>query len=544
MSEELFNEQYNAAQSAKDSMGVKTAAAAFAALITLILSLLPVPSIVCGITGLIFSVIVFVVCLNEFTDGIASVFKMQPSNDSLNAAALIAAGIHSVYQIFAPSQDVKTISWAIFLSIFCSMVMKLLFVREIITNLNIIRNGRMFAVSAERISLTKRYVEQVCMVNPVVDFPNIFETSCAGDPSETKSRMFVPAAAGAALLISLIMIFTGGFGGFATALAALLAIAASFTGEMSFVLPYVAAQRRLRKLGSLLLGYHSIDELKDIETLIVTDEELFPPNRVTIDRFRFKSKIYMAEAVEYTAALLLASEAPLKDAFLQTLGCSTDRLPAIDDWRYMKNYGVVAHINGDDVLLGNRNLLLSYDISPLPQENEASLVTKGKNILYLAVNNEIAAYMIFTYNCDPAMKKAAERVGEEFNIIVETNDCTMTEPMIQKRYDLQNTKIIVPDSDEVKLITDIRESISKGNNLPVMITTRNSIGILSSVKQAKTLMHIIDLSIFTKQASIGFGMLLTAIAMFMIPASVSGGWIFLFNALWTLPVIFLSLFRK
>lgn len=542
MNEELFNEQYSAALSARDSTGVKTIVSAVAAVTLFILSMLGLPSIVCGITGLVFSIVIFVVCLSEFTDGIASVFRMQPSNDSLNSIAVVASAIHSLYLIIDVQQNGASVSWVIFFSVFCSMLMKFLYVNEITVNLNLINNDKMYEVSAERISLTKRYVEQVCMVNPLVNFPNVFETTCDGDPSENKSRLFVPIVAGAALVIAAVGAFLGGFGTFALSFAALMAIAASFTGEMSFVLPYIATQRRLRKLGSILFGYHSIDKLKEIETLIVTDDELFPPKRAEINKFRFKSKLYMTEAIEYTAALLVRSDSPLKKAFMKTVSCPVRRLPKVEEWRYMKNYGIAATIYGDDVLLGNRNLLLSYDISPLPRETEAALVTGNKNMLYLAINGEIAAYVLFTYNCDPAMKKAAESVGEDFSIIVETNDCTVTETMVQKRYDLQTTKIIVPDADEVKLISDIRESISSGNNLPVMITTKNAIGILSSVRQAKNLMSIIDLCILTKQLSVIFGLILTTVALFLAPSLVTGIWLFIFNILWTVPVIFLAVF--
>lgn len=420
--------------------------------------------------------------------------------------------------------------------------MKLLYVNEIIANLNIIKRGKFYEVSTERINLTKRYVEDVCMVNPVVEFPNVFETSCDGDPSESKSKYFIPAVTVATLIISVISAFFGGLTSFITSFSALSAIAASFTGETSFVLPYIVAQKRLRKLGSLLLGYHSINALKDIETLVVTDSEIFPPKRVRINQFKFENKLYMIEAIEYTAALLLLSDSPLKKAFLKTVDCPIDRLPDVDEWRYTKDYGISASIYGDEVLLGNRNLLLSYDITPLSREAEASMATKNQNILYLTVNGDIAAYILFTYNSDPAMKHAAESIAEEFNIIVETNDCTITETMVQKRYDLQTTKIIVPDADEVKLIENIRDSIANGNSLPVMITTKNSIGILSSVKQAKNLMHIIDLCIFTKQVSIGFGLLLTALAIFITDIQVSGLWLFLFNLIWTIPVVFLSIF--
>lgn len=545
MRDNYFREQFNVAQASKDAFGVKTLVSVFAAVLTAILALIGLPPMVNGIAGLVLSVTVFFFCAQEMGDGLISIFLLRPSNDSLTSVALIAAAIQSLVLIFTPEgSEFHTFAPAIFLSAAISMAMKYLFICEIITNLNLIKSSKTYIVNTSDIDMHKRAIDRVCIVNPIVKFPNVVDTTYDGDPSEEKIRMFVPIVSGAILIISAIVGFISGFGAFAAAFAALFAIAASFTAEMAFVLPYIAEQRRLRKLGSVLLGYHSIEAMRDVSTLVVSDVDLFPAKRTRMERFRFRDKEKMADAVEFTAAVLLESESPFAPTFIAETGCDADRLPEVDDWRYMKNYGVVAHIYGDEVLVGNRNMLLSYEIAPLSQEIEASLTSTNRSIIYTVINGVLVSYTVFSYACDPEMKRAAETVGEDFAIIATTNDCNITEIAIQKLYGLNNTKIVVPDADERKLITSVCEDIEETNAVPDMITTKNAIGILSSVRKAKKLASVVNMSVLVKIASIILGLVLTSIAFFIDPSAPGPIWTVLFNAIWSIPVLFLTLIKK
>ena len=544
MQDAYFTKQYNIAQNTKDTLSIKTAVSVFATVLMTILTLLGLPTAALSICSIILSVIMYGVCFHEFNDGIISVFKLKPSNDSFNAIALIFSVIEAFSLIFIKDVNSNFFSPVIFLSITISMIMKLVYIQEIINNLNLIKNNKTYIVDVSEISLTKRYIDQVCMVNPVVNFPDVIDTTYADDPSELKSKYFIPVVCIVVIIIALIALILKGTNVFFTSLCSLFAICASFTGEMTFVLPYMTTQKKLRKLGSVLLGYHSVNSLKNISTLIVQDSDLFPKELTQIIKLRFKKKEYVAKSIEYTAALLIETNSPLKDTFLEILDCSTDKLPAVDKWRSLKNYGIAAIMNGDTVLLGNRSLLLSYDIPPLSQEQEATLLTMNRNILYCSINGEIGAIILVQYVDDPIMKKAAEHVGGDFTIIVETNDCNITENMVQKRYDLSSTKIIVPDNDETILLEAMRKRLKSEVKLPVMISTKNAIGILESVKQAKSLSDVIDVSILTKQASIILGIILTTVALFTVPGLVSAFWIFLFNLLWSIPIIFLSIFKK
>lgn len=545
MRDNYFHEQYNIAQTSKDAFFVKTLVALFASVLTAVLALISLPPIVNGIAGLILSAAVFIFCAQEMSDGLVSIFYMHPSNDSLTSVAIIATALHSLVLIFVPDgTPFHTFAPALFLSVAISMAMKYFFICEIISNLNMINSRKTYVVNTGDIDLQKRLIDKVCVVNPVVNFPNVVDTTYDGDPSEDRIRVFVPAVCGGVLLVSLIIGFVAGFSYFTAALAALFAVAASFTAEMAFVLPYIAEQRRLRKLGSVLLGYHSIEAMRDVSTLVVSDKDLFPGRLTKMERFRFRDVERMADAVEYTAAILLAADTPFAKTFAASTGCDISRLPEVDDWQYMKNYGVLGHIYGDEVLVGNRNMLLSYEILPLSQETEAALTSTNRSILYTTINGVMVSYTVFSYACDPEMKRAAETVGEDFSIIATTNDCNITETMVQKLYGLNNTKILVPDANEKTLLDKASRTVEEAESLPDMITTKNAIGILSSVRKAKKLANIVNLSVTIKIASILLGLLLTA-AAFFINASLPGSvWVILFNAIWAIPVIFLAAVRK
>ena len=80
-----------------------------------------------------------------------------------------------------------------------------------------------------------------------------------------------------------------------------LGICAGFTGEVSFVLPYNSAQKRLKELGCMIFGAFSIDRLKDVRILIVKDKDLFPDDCAAISDIKFIKAEYMSETVEYLA---------------------------------------------------------------------------------------------------------------------------------------------------------------------------------------------------------------------------------------------------
>ena len=540
----FFEEQYNSVIASRDKLFMRAGICLGITGVFLLLTLLNLPRIAMGILQLIFSIFIWVVCNSEMIDGLRSFFKLRPSNDSFNALALIGSMVHSIYMLAAnPPADEHFFGVALYAAITLSIAMKYLYVGQIIKNLDLIRDKKTYALQVTDLSLSKKYIRQICSANPMEEFPNVVRASYNSDPTEKKNRSFVP-------LVTIGVIVASTFigivhrGSFFVSLFAMLCICACFSAEMSFVLPYIMMQIRLRKLGSILMGNYSIEHLKETDALLIQDKDLFPPENNEILKLNIHNKAKTKEAILYIASLLNRSESPLEEAFHKKFQGIPAQLPTVLQWRVVKSHGIIANINVDNVLLGNRNLLLSHNIQPWSPEKEAMLTAAGVHLVYLTINGKIAATLICRYGEDPELKKSAELLGGDFHLLVETKDCNINESMIQRKYDLSHTKISVPDPDEAKSVVETREELEEDQSPPVIISTQNALGILESIRRAKKLHSTLNLCITLQQLSILFGLILTAIGILIAPGNVSWLWVFAFNLIWALPAVAIALFQK
>ena len=540
----FFEEQYNSVLATRDKLLLRVGICLGISAVFGLLTVLNLPKIALAILEIVFSALLWFVCNAEMTAGLRSFLKLRPSTDSFNALALAASVMHAIYMLAAnPPVSPHFIAWVLYFSVTVSMGIKYFYVVQIVKNLDLIRDKKTYALQVTDLSLSKKYIRQVCSANPLVDFPNVVRTSYESDPTEKKNRRFVPWVTLGVIVFSIGIGFLYR-GSFFVSLFSLLCICACFSAELSFTLPYIIMQMRLRKLGSILMGNYSIQKLKETDTLLVKDTDLFPPQRNEILNFNVRNKALGKEVFLYTAALLKLSESPLEEAFFAKYPGLPDRLPTVLHWRVIKNYGIVANVNIDNVLLGNRNLLLSHNVQPWSPDKEAMLTAAGVHLTYLVINGKIAATMIFRYNEDPELKQSAELLGGDFNLLVETKDCNINESMIQRKYDLSHTKISVPDPDEAESVVETREELEEDSSPPVMISTQNALGILESIRRAKNLHKTVNLCIDVQQFSVLGGLILTAAGLLIAPQQLSWVWPFAFHLIWALPAVAIALFKK
>ena len=446
----FFEEQYNTAVSMRDKTLFKTGVCFIITAAFTGFTLLSLPRIAMAILQLCATVLIWGTCKDEIHHGLRSFLKLAPATNSFHAFGLIATLAHAVYMLAAnPPADEHFFAQVLFLSITISMGIKTLYTLQIIKNLDLIRDKKTYALQVTDLSLSKKYIRRVCSANPLLDFPNVVRTTFDSDPSEKKNRQFVPLIF-LGVIVACVLISMVRKGMLLPGIAAMLSICAAFSADLAFGLPYILMQMRLRRLGSILMGNYSIEHLKETDTLLVKDPDLFPPENNEVLHVRIRRPDLSGEAMRYTAALLKLSESPMEEAFRNKVPGLPEQTPTILQWRVIKNYGIVATIDIDNVLLGNRNLMLSHNIQPWSPDKEAMLTAAGVHLMYLAINGEIAATMIFRYGEDPELKRSAERLGGDFNLLVDTKDCNVNESMIQRRYDLSRTKISVPDPDEAE----------------------------------------------------------------------------------------------
>ena len=389
--------------------------------------------------------------------------------------------------------------------------------------------------------LDKRYIDRACITYRMKRIPNVVGKTFRNDACESAGFKYVPWVILASSVVSVAAGLIHGRNALFSTLVLTLGICAGFTGEVSFVLPYNSAQKRLKELGCMIFGAFSIDRLKDVRTLIVKDKDLFPDDCAAISDIKFIKAEYMSETVEYLALILRKIKSPLYASMERYIFRADESLHSVENFKAVQEHGFAATIDGREVLYGTRNLLLSYGIKPLTQEKEAEQTSRGFSTAYTVIDGTVSAVVFAEYKANPKLKKAVERVGRDITVIVQTEDPLVTEATVQKRYSLTNATMTVATAEETIKLNAVRKRLTRGKKTrPVMLSTKSALGTLSGIEMAQQLSSALTASVRIKQISVFTGLALTAIAALAVPALLSPVWVLVFNIIWTLPVIGLS----
>ena len=535
-----LQEQYYKAQKLQKEYLIKTIICVVATVAAIATVLLPTDMRLKAEITTALAVAVCAVCYKELYEGIISVFGGLPTNDTLNAYAMLAAFLQSIFTIFVPSSG-KLYAWVVFISRTVSTVMKYVYVLEIPQNLKTIRKNKIYCVEDARVPLDKRYIDRACITYRMKRIPNVVGKTFRNDACESAGFKYVPWVILASAVVSVAAGLIHGRNTLFSTLVLTLGICAGFTGEVSFVLPYNSAQKRLKELGCMIFGAFSIDRLKDVRTLIVKDKDLFPDDCAAISDIKFIKAEYMSETVEYLALILRQIKSPLYASMERYIFRADESLHSVENFKAVQEHGFAATIDGREVLYGTRNLLLSYGIKPLPQEKEAEQTSRGFSTAYTVIDGTVSAVVFAEYKADPKLKKAVERVGRDITVIVQTEDPLVTEATVQKRYSLTNATMTVATAEETRKLNAARKRLTRGKKTrPVMLSTKSALGTLSGIEMAQQLSSALTASVRIKQISVFTGLALTAIAALAVPALLSPVWVLVFNIIWTLPVIGLS----
>lgn len=535
-----LEEQYYKAQKLQKTLLVKCVICTVATLAAIAVMLSPAGMKLKAeiTTGL--AVAIFAACFKELYEGLISVFGGLPSNDTLNAYALLAALAQSVFTVFVPSSG-RLYAWIVFISCTVSTAMKYIYILGIPQNLKVIRKNKIYCVEDARVPLDKRYTDRACITYRMKRIPNIVGKTYRNDACESAGFKYIPWVILASAAVSVVAGLIYGKTALFSTLVLTMGICAGFTGEISFVIPYNSAQKKLKKLGCMIFGAFSVDKLKDVKTLIVRDRDLFHGGGANISDIKFIKAEYMSETVEYLALILRKIKSPLYASMERYIFRANESVHSVENFRAVQEHGFSATIDGREVLYGTRNLLLSYGIKPLSQEKEAEQTSRGLSTAYTVIDGNVSAVVFAEYRADPKLKKAVERVGRDITVIVQTKDPLITEAAVQKQYSLTNAVMTVATAEETESLNNVRKRLTSGKKTkPVMLSTESALGTLSGIEMAQQLSSALSTSVKIKQISVFVGLVLTTIAALAVPSLLNSVWVLVFNIIWTLPAIGLS----
>lgn len=212
-------------------------------------------------------------------------------------------------------------------------------------------------------------------------------------------------------------------------------------------IPLLSASKKLSKRGCALLGYQSVDEFYDTNSVLVSAASLFPEGCVIIDGMKTFRDARAEEVILVAAGLAQQADSVLGAAFGRMIDTENSSVPVVDSVLYEEGCGLSGWVKNRRVLLGNRDMMIAHNIEGLPSPlREAEYAGEGNEVLYFSTSGVLSAMMLVKVTASTRMKSKLHRLIEEnVAIVVKSCDSFLTQQLVAGLYMLPETYMkVVP----------------------------------------------------------------------------------------------------
>jgi len=271
------------------------------------------------------------------------------------------------------------------------------------------------------------------------------------------SGIFVPIVVGIAILAFLVWYFWVTPGNFAHSLEiaiAILVIACPCALGLATPTSIMAGSGRAAELGVLFKGGEHLESTHKIDTIILDKTGTVTkgkPELTDVEVNQLDEELFL----QLVGSAEKSSEHPLAEAIVTGIEARGIRLPAAEDFEAIPGYGIRAHVEGRDVLVGTRKLMAQHHVpvdSVLARMSE--LETEGKTAMLAAVDGQYAGLVAVADTIKETSQSAVARLKEMgIDVIMITGDNERTAQAIAKQVGIDHVRAeVLPEgkADEVK----------------------------------------------------------------------------------------------
>ena len=362
-------------------------------------------------------------------DGIRAVLQGSPNFATLADAALLLNILHCCIRLASEGEEIP----------FACIAMLILFaqLRAQVSEETIKHYTYKVAGAArEPIGIFCRRGKTPHLVKaPLADINTFAAQTTEQEERKRMERLFTLSALAAAVILSVIVCASTGDAG-----RLIYVLAATVTGSCQVallsasVMARQSAARRLAHCGAASDSDEGSYKLATTQTVVLTDEDLFPNGSVVLVSLELHSNLNDATALAYAAALTQGSSLGnmLAEEVRTRYGAP---LAAHRVLRY--DGGVGGQIGGLQVLLGNERFMTSRGVS-------VSGMTD--NALALSLDGSLAAVLTVDYTVPAVLFHAMQKLTEQKTTIwLNSHNQQITPQLVEQLYGLPKGTVVVPE---------------------------------------------------------------------------------------------------
>ena len=421
------------------------------------------------ILGLLILFITFPTVIN----GMRKLFHREADSDTIAAMPLIPCLLTVLATIFVPEPMQHNLVH-IFLPVSSFILLmnsigKLFIIRRATRNFALLtKNFEKYIVTCVQSEtaaeeLTRGVVQDypiLATIRKTKQMSDFLRHTYASDLADRFSKKLAPIVAGISLLLAAAI--TGIRIGvletpaenipfFCSVLTMLLTAGCSAGIPLTVNLPLDRASKRLCPHGCTLLGYQSVDDFYDVNSILVPAATLFPKQSITISGIKNFSGFQVEEALLDAASMVYAADSILQNAFAALVEEKDGgMLYQVEDCSYEDNLGICGWIRHRRVLLGNREMMMAHHVEGMPTKvRELEMTSGSQNVLYLSVSGVVAGMFVIDITADPMVKRQMQRLKEEqISVVVKSVDSCITLQRMTTLFGVPDSMLkILPSAD-------------------------------------------------------------------------------------------------
>ena len=265
--------------------------------------------------------------------------------------------------------------------------------------------------------------------------------------------------AGAALFTALIALFSKqGLAMAFTAFAGTLCLGAPASATLLAAVPGMLMQKSAARVGAVVPGWSSIEELSSANMIVVGAKDLFPAKSVRLHGIKTFEKERIDLAILYAASVLIAGCDTLRDVFMNIIQSKTSILFPVESLENDPGFGFTAWVKDKRVIIGNRAMMEKQGVE-IPSLDYENRYTKGKKQpIYLAVSGRLFGMFLVSYKANEQAAHVLEALNRQgVSVLVKSDDFSLTTEMICQLYGLREGSLKVLSGAERRALAPVTE---------------------------------------------------------------------------------------
>jgi Cu+-exporting ATPase len=277
--------------------------------------------------------------------------------------------------------------------------------------------------------------------------------------------------------------------------------------------PLDNASRKFIKNKGIMLGYQSVDDFYDTNSILINADKLFPTGSVKLSGIKVFSDTKIDEALLEAASLTQHAGSVMKELFNDVIDGNKNILYPVENFSYDDSMGICGWINNKRVLFGNRELMTSHYIEGMPTKTkETEYTANGQEAIYLSISGNLAAIFIVDIKADKNVKEWIKQLRKRnICLIIKSVDACITLRKISTVFNIPEEMLrVIPN----KLHKEFDEETSKTIRLSAsMACTGKFTSLAQLINGTKNIYSasIIGLIFQTASILLGFGLALMLI---------------------------------